>query len=461
MKRLIIYCLSFLLLISFGGCMENYLDLYPEDKITAANFPEKESDIKLLLDGTYACLRETAVIDQGLFGFGMTDCATPNAYNWGTVEVFNKLGAGRLSSSDGGVVTFRWKRCYEMISRANYLLACLEKIELAGEAKKLYVGEAHFLRGLAYSVLAETYGGVPVVLSEISTSEARNLKRSSREDTWQQALDDYDVAIANLGADAPEKGRATKGAALGMKMRAYLYQGKYKAVLECVDQIDALKKYGLFHSYETVDGSPIDPENPYENRDPRLAFTVVLPGSYILGHRFPSYLYPGGAFNHAGNRLKHLSTRKYRIQNEADLPPAGQSYINDIILRYADVLLSKAEAIIESGGNVSEAIAILNRIRTERDDVKISPLPLSLSRDEAREKLRHERRIELALEGRYWSDVKRWKIGKELYPMIIKDHEGSVIETKFPNGYLEYYDLLPIPDSERSLNPNLEQNPGW
>ena len=232
MKRLIIYCLSFLLLISFGGCMENYLDLYPEDKITAANFPEKESDIKLLLDGTYACLRETAVIDQGLFGFGMTDCATPNAYNWGTVEVFNKLGAGRLSSSDGGVVTFRWKRCYEMISRANYLLACLEKIELAGEAKKLYVGEAHFLRGLAYSVLAETYGGVPVVLSEISTSEARNLKRSSREDTWQQALDDYDVAIANLGADAPEKGRATKGAALGMKMRAYLYQGKYKAVLE-------------------------------------------------------------------------------------------------------------------------------------------------------------------------------------------------------------------------------------
>ena len=109
--------------------MENYLDLYPEDKITAANFPEKESDIKLLLDGTYACLRETAVIDQGLFGFGMTDCATPNAYNWGTVEVFNKLGAGRLSSSDGGVVTFRWKRCYEMISRANYLLACLEKIE--------------------------------------------------------------------------------------------------------------------------------------------------------------------------------------------------------------------------------------------------------------------------------------------------------------------------------------------
>ena len=250
-------------------------------------------------------------------------------------------------------------------------------------------------------------------------------------------------------------------------MRACLYQGKYAEVLTLVDEIDALKKYKLFHSYErlfdpanenneevlfdiqymegeysqgsyldqycgtgtgsftrgsryvpsddlvaayeTIDGSPVDPENPYENRDPRLAFTVVLPGSYILGYQFPNYLYPGGAFNHPSNRLKHLSTRKYRIQNEADLPPAGQSYINDIILRYADVLLSKAEAIVETGGNVSDAIAILNRIRTERDDVKIYELPLSMSREEAREKVRHERRIELALEGRYWADVKRWK----------------------------------------------------
>ena len=399
------------------------------------------------------------------------------------------------------------------------MLTCLEQVDLADDVKAVYSGEAHFLRGVAYSVLAETYGGVPIILSEISTEEARQLKRASVEETWQQAEDDYDVAIANLDVDAPELGRATKGAALGMKMRACLYQGKYEEVLTLVDEIDALKKYKLFHSYEglfdpanenneevlfdiqyiegensqgtyldqycgtgtgtwqrgsryvptddlvaayeTIDGSPIDPENPYENRDPRLAFTVVLPGSYFLGYRFPNYLYPGGAFNHSGNMLRHLSTRKYRIQDEADLPPSGQSYINDIVLRYADVLLSKAEAIVETGGNVADAIAILNRIRTERDDVKIYELPLSMSREEAREKVRHERRIELALEGRYWADVKRWKIGKDLYPMYIYDHEGSLIETKFPSGYLEYYDLLPIPDSERSLNPNLEQNPGW
>ena len=519
MRRLFIYCLSFLSLSLFPSCMEDYLDLFPEDKITAANFPENENDIKMLLNGVYRGLQEQEIYNQGLFGFGVTDGVTPNAYCWGSGEVLNKLGRGALSSSDEGIVTFRWKRCYEIISRANYLLESLEKVELSEEQKNIYSGEAHFLRGLAYSVLAETYGGVPLVLTSISSSEARELRRASLEETWRQAEDDYDVAIANLDVDAPEVGRATKGAALGMKMRACLYQGKYAEVLTLVDEIDALKKYKLFHSYErlfdpanenneevlfdiqymegeysqgsyldqycgtgtgsftrgsryvpsddlvaayeTIDGSPVDPENPYENRDPRLAFTVVLPGSYILGYQLPNYLYPGGAFKHPSNRLKHLSTRKYRIQNEADLPPAGQSYINDIILRYADVLLSKAEAIVETGGNVSDAIAILNRIRTERDDVKIYELPLSMSREEAREKVRHERRIELALEGRYWADVKRWKIGKDLYPMEIYDHEGSLIETKFPGGYLEYYDLLPIPDSERSLNPDLEQNLGW
>ena len=465
MRHILIYCISIIVCIPFTGCMENYLDLYPKDKITSADFPEGESDIILLLNGVYGGLRESAIYNEGLFGFGVTDGATPNAYNWGTAEIINKLGAGRLSSGDKGIVTFRWTKCYEIISRANFLLANLDLVNLPEEKKKMYLGETHFLRGLAYSVLAETYGGVPLILSDISSEEARLLKRASLEETWQQALDDYEIAITSLGVDAPEPGRATKGAALGMKMRAYLYQGKYKEVLACVEQIDALKKYGLFHSYEglfdpanennkevlfdiqyiegensqgsyldqycgtgtngknrgsryvpsddlvaayeTIDGSPIDPENPYENRDPRLAFTVVLPGSYILDSRFPDYLYPKGAFNHPGNPLKHLSTRKYRIQEMAKLPPQGQSYINDIVLRYADVLLSKAEAIIETGGNVSDAIAILNRIRTERDDVKIRELPLAMSREEAREKVRHERRIELALEGRYWSDVRR------------------------------------------------------
>lgn len=86
---------------------------------------------------------------------------------------------------------------------------------------------------------------------------------------------------------------------------------------------------------------------------------------------------------------------------------------------------------------------------------------MGLTREVAREKLRHERRMEFALEGLYWMDIKRWDIGKDIYPVKVLDHTGSVIETKFPDGYLDYYNLLPIPDSERSLNPNLMQNSKW
>lgn len=519
MKQLknIHYSFLLILLISFSSC-DDFLNFLPEDKITSASFPENEEDIKLLLNGVYGQLRETDVYNQGFYGFGVLDGATPNAYNWGNGPIA-KAGNGSLSSGDGDMLTFRWKKGYTIIANANNLLKEIEKVELPAETKELYVGEAHFLRGLAYSVLVESYGGVPLILEAISTEEARMISRASAEETWKQVHDDYDRAIARLKPTAPEVGRATLGAAYGMKMRAYLYQGKYEEVLQMAEKIDELGIYGLFHSYEglfaaenennkevlfdiqymegensqgsfidqycgtgtgswtrgsryvptddlvnayeTVDGSPVDPENPYENRDPRLGFTVVVPGSFILDHQFPNHIYSGGAFNHAGNRLKHLSTRKYRVQHESELPVAGQSYLNNIVIRYADVLLSKAEAIIETGGNVDEAIALINRIRTERDNVKITLLPMGLSRDEARQKLRHERRIEFALEGLYWMDIRRWNIGKEIYPVHIYDHNGDIIETKFPNGYPEYYNLLPIPDSERSLNENLTQNPGW
>jgi len=525
LKNLLIYSIISVLLLSSNGCADNFLDFYPEDKITSANFPENEDDIKLLLNGVYALLRETSIYNQGLFGFGVLDGATPNAFNWLNTQI-DKIGKGELSTGDEGTLTFMWTRAYSIISRANYLLEALDEIDLSEDVKLTYIGEAHFLRGLAYSRLVEIYGGVPIFTSTVTTEEARSVSRATAEQTWAQAISDYDVAISNLDADAPEAGRATKGSALGLKMRAYLYQGEYDKVLDVIDQIDALGKYSLFSSYEglfaadnenneevlfdvqyiegeqsqgsyidqycgtgtgswtrgsryvptedlvnayeRIDGSEgkyfesdIDLDNPYDGWDPRLKFTVVVPGSYMLGYRFPNYLYSGGAFNHAGNQLKHLSTRKYRVAEEASLPASGQSYLNYIIMRYADVLLSKAEAIIETNGDIDEAVALINRIRTERSDVGISVLPNGLSQDEAREKLRHERRVEFALEGLYWADIKRWGISNDLYPLEIRNHNDGLIETKFPNGYLEYYDLLPIPDDEISLNENLEQNPGW
>lgn len=510
MKSKLIYSLMSLSLLVFGGCSEKFLDIFPEDKITSVSFWQNESDVKLALNGIYAGLRDNFVYGYG----GGLDAATPNAYQWAYWEGYQQqVGNGSVTTSTPGIVVNRWVGCYRIINRANYFLQNIDKVDLSDKAKKTYIGEAHFLRGVAYSLLAIAYGGVPILDSTISTEEARSVSRASLEDTWNKVMAEYDIAIENLDVTAPEMGRATKGAALGMKMRAYLWQNKYEEVLNVVRQIDDLGVYSLFPSYyglfqvenennqevlfdiqfiagengqgsefdrhwqpqnlaygidgsnsvapiqnlvdayEMIDGSKIDPAHPFEGRDPRLDFTILRPGAFFQGQ-----LYPVEIKNHTGQRVGY-GIRKYTIET---MPVVSlQSPLNFIVLRYADVLLSKAEALIETNKDINEAIALINRIRTGREDVKITALPMGLSQAEARKKLRHERRIEFALEGLYWADIKRWNIGPDIYPVEVRAADGSLIETKFPGGYKEKDNLLPIPESERALNPNLKQNPGW
>jgi hypothetical protein len=209
----------------------------------------------------------------------------------------------------------------------------------------------------------------------------------------------------------------------------------------------------LVDAYEMMDGSTVDANNPYNGRDPRLDFTILRPGAYFQGQ-----LYPVEIKNHTEQRVGY-STRKYTIEIMPVI--AYQSPLNFIILRYANVILSKAEALIETNQNIDEAVALINRIKTERTDVKITSLPMGLSQAEVRKDLRHERRIEFALEGSYRADIKRWNIVPDIYLVQVHAADGGLIETKFPNGYKAKDNLLPIPESERLLNHNLVQNVGW
>jgi len=513
MKVRYINSLMLLFLLALGGCGETFLDVLPEDKITSAVFWTTENDVDLALNGVYAVLRETDMYSGTSVIF---DSFTPDAHRWGS-GIDNLIGRGEIHAGSGGFITGRWTSCYKMISRANYFLENIERVEsLSEEAKRRYRGEAHFLRGVAYALLAETYGRVPIITKVISVEEARQLTQATVKETWQQAIADYDVAIQLLGKEAPQVGRATKGAALGMKMRAYLYQNDYPNVLTVVDEIEALGLYSLFPSYEglflrenennqevlfdvqyiggpigqgatrmsyilpgfhratgawavptdylveayeMIDGSEVDPSNPFEGRDPRLGFTVTLPGTYI-----GPLLFNTEAIPHPSQPIKHLAYRKYTdVLVDDRWPIEGQEDLNFIVIRYADVILAKAEALIETGLDISGGIELINRIRTERNDVKMFTHPLSLTKEEARKALRHERRIEFALEGIYrWADIKRWEIGPELYPLPIYGTNGALVETRYASGYQLPKDrYLPIPNQELSMNPNLTQNPGW
>lgn len=508
MKKRILYIL--LSAISFTSC-ESYLDILPDDQITSGTFWTTEEDASLALNGIYAVLRNDFVYGYG----GGYDACSPNAYQWAHWEGQQmQVGNGSIFSGSGAIVSERWQQCYRGIYRCNYFLENIDLIPVLDAVKKEHmIGEAYFLRAIFYDMLVRTYGNIPLVLKTMTPEEARNLTQVSKQEAWDQVHRDYDEAIKRLPKEG-KSGQATLGAALGMKMKAYLFVSDWKEVLNYCEKIDKLDKYSLFPSYkglfqfenegnnetlfavsfmagsfsqgsifdrffqpqnikygiegsnsvaptqllvdayETIDGSPVDVNNPYKNRDPRLDFTVLRPGAYFQGQ-----LYPEEIKNHTGQKVG-FGIRKYTIET---MQVVGfQSPLDFMVLRYGDVLLCKAEALIELNKDIRSAVKLMNRIRGERTDVKISLLPENLSQSEARKAVRHERRIELALEGQFWDDIKRWNAGKEFYPCHVVGALGELVEVKFPNGYtLEKDNLLPIPDSEMALNSRLKQNPGY
>src|SRR5690606_35967908 len=181
--------------------------------------------------------------------------------HWNGMEM--QIGNGSITAaSAGGLLNERWTMCYRIINFSNDFFANIDRVELDEATKSTYLGEVHFLRGIAYALLAETYGGVPIITSVIGTDEARTVSRNSLEETWNQAISDYDEAINRLAVESYEVGRATMGAALRLKMRAYLYQNKYEEVLQVVEEIENLGKYSLFPSYEGL--FQLDNENNQE-----------------------------------------------------------------------------------------------------------------------------------------------------------------------------------------------------
>ncbi|HEY4155591.1 MAG TPA: RagB/SusD family nutrient uptake outer membrane protein [Puia sp.] len=212
-------------------------------------------------------------------------------------------------------------------------------------------------------------------------------------------------------------------------------------------------------AYDMSNGLPItdpasgyDPANPYANRDPRLYQTIVYPGDTFMTVKVtPS------RFAITGFGLK-----KYSIYDKGAPPAgmsdlkAGQSETNYIILRYADVLLMYAEAKNEASGPDATVYDAINQVRERAGMPDITG---THSRDELREIIRHERRVEFAGEGTYYNDIRRWKTAEQVLNATIYTYDHSAIETRKFLPERDYW--WPVPQTQLDLNPNLEQNQGY
>lgn len=215
----------------------------------------------------------------------------------------------------------------------------------------------------------------------------------------------------------------------------------------------------LVDTYDMKNGLPItdpgagyDPAKPYENRDPRLAATVVYPGSLFKGEVASADYYKQTGY----------AMKKYSIY-DAEKPPkdksdlkSGQSETNFIVLRYADILMMYAEALNEIDPGNPAILENLNKIRKR---VGMPEIPSNKSQSEMRELIRKERRIEFAGEALYYNDIRRWKIAEVVMNAPIKTWQNNIIETRKFNPARDYW--WPIAQKELDLNSKLEQNPNY
>lgn len=241
----------------------------------------------------------------------------------------------------------------------------------------------------------------------------------------------------------------------------------------------------LVQAYEckdgrTIDESPLyDPQNPYmkageKYRDPRLYYTVLLPNVSTLKDGTLYITHPDSITSK--DALPKYSWTGYGLRKFIDYSFSGNlsAYGGDVpLIRYAEVLLSYLESKLEAGDPVTQELLdqTINKVRG-RESVQM-PAITETNRDVLRTILRRERRVELAMEGiRNW-DIYRWGIAdvvlnRKIYGAKVADGPGGKYVTD-QNGYYYVYErkfkshhyLWPIPQSERDINPGLEQNQGY
>ena len=508
MKR---YILIIVTLFSTIGCKKSYLEVTPTDRFTQDTYWNTKDQGEAALNATYAILVNSNFIYSARNAVYL-DALTPNTYQYNADE--NIISRG-LHNAATGKFNSTWNTSYSGIGRANNFLANIDKVTMDETLKKRYKAEAKFLRALYYLPLWNLYGGAPLITEATNFETQATLPRNSAAEVLTQILKDLDEAAAEdilpVTYGGAEKGRVTRGAVYALKARVLLYAERWEEAAAAAKKVIDLNTYALFpdyrglfylenegnqevifdvqykfpefsHSldvsldqqlgtaplptlvndYYATDGKPIassgvyDPAKPYENRDPRLQATVIIPGTTFKGAKVTDIQYPSTGYGH----------KKYTIFKDNEkptiVPTSGTSELNYIVIRYADVLLMYAEAQNEAFGPESGAdkgLSVTAAVNLIRKRAKMPDLPAGLNQMQMRTELRHERRIEFAGEGLYYFDIRRWKIADQVLNTDVYNIKGARIDSRIFNTARDY--LWPIPSIAIQNNPALIQNPNY
>jgi hypothetical protein len=479
-----------LLLVAAPACTD-LLTEQPKDRIASDAFFQTAADAKAAIAATYRPLSTgslwgtnlqwalNAATDESRVG---PEEENPNIValtqlSWTTT---NPYIAG--SNASGGA----WGGLYQMITRANLVLARVPDITMDDTQKSQILAEAKFLRALGYFYLVRLYGDVPLVLTP--EDQAALGPRTPVATVYAQIVKDATEAEAVLPATwgSTDKGRATKGSAEALLAEQYIWRKDWPNAATYAKKIIDGGNYALVANYiqAFLPGSQNRSEEVFAAQS---SSATGAPAIDIAAWEYPRNMnpnsnggwgtwqplqafidgYPAGDYRKEvsfftsgldpSNKVVTFLPHVYKFRPTAR---PGQQDVNWPIYRYADVLLMYAEALNEQG-QPDAAIAYVNMIRARARNgtgAEGRTLPADLATGQSQAQVRaeifDERKWELAYEGKRWFDLVRqgfttFQAAEATDPTVIP---ANVLATRM---------VWPIPQVQIDLNKQLTQNPGY
>jgi starch-binding outer membrane protein, SusD/RagB family len=478
---------------ALAGCAD--LDLTNPNQPSSDTFWRSAGDAVAGINATYNALQNNGTYGRWLvFVTDLRSDIGRVQSPWTDLSNFTKF---TFTSTDFEVNREVWQHHYQAIFRANQVVDRVPAIEgMDAALRTRIVGEAKFIRALLYFNLVNLYGGnIPLITAVPSATD--RAASSTAAAVYAQVEKDLTEAIAALPASytGSDVGRATSGAAQALLGKARLQQRKWAEASQTLQQVIASNRYRLIANYAEnfTTANENNAESLFEVQfgdraflsqgmrglniakmvgpcgpgfcdgrptrwyfdqfraslqasgdvDPRLDVTMFYnrPGMMVYNRTFQDR-YGGDP-----NLRDEVFFKKYGDYYLTSQDQDWDSGINFRVIRYADVLLMQAEALNEQG-QTAGAYPLVNQVRQR---VNLPPLAAGLTQAQMRDAILRERMFELGLEGHRLFDLMRH--GQLAAALVSRDAEF----TTFAAGR----DLLPIPQTELNLNPNVKQNASY
>ena len=498
MKKIVYFPLNVVLILTLllSGC--DFLNRSPYDSVDTSQGFQTLADAEAAINAAYQPLQWAKLYNMRIWTLDIIAGNSEVGAGGGTDGEETVDLANFIADADNFAALDLWRGPSPGILRCNFVLQKVPAMNIDETIKNRILGEAHFLRAHYYFLLVRLFGGVPLQTEPADSNSDLLLPRASAEEVYELIVEDLDQAITLLPKRSAYTlehiGRATKEAAMAELARVYLthYQD-YEHYQLVVDLCEEIRKMGYQLEADYADLWNPSKQNGVESifevqyygktnydfwsnenqaswlstftgpRNSGMAAgcygwnqpTAEFVSQYEIGdvRKEKTVFYTGCPTFDGMTYSSAYSTTGYNVRKflltKAQSPDYNTSNQNWVVTRYADVLLMKAEALNEMG-QTTLAEAPLYEVRCRAGLTNRSTIE-GLSQMQMREKIIHERRMELAFEGHRWFDIIRYKDNYAL------NFLHSIGKTAATSKHL----LLPIPTQEREANPKLTQNPGW